>query len=307
MTPSGLKWRGSERLSSLYRSALQNSRYLKFVLASLTTNAAYSDVGEAILENVMVPIGRFAEKNCKRFGFLFIFLVVGMVSFVNYVYFVYMRRIITDFDFFFGLFVNLHMLFNYFNASFRDPGYTSSRSYFSSRNCSKCLFPKPTGSHHCSVCAKCVIQMDHHCPWINNCVGHFNRRYFFNFCLWTTIGCGYFSLVGYPYLRWSEWPSRKIYRRFDSAFYLCLLITLALGALTAYHMLLISKDQTTLQRMRPTKAPSPRSRCFENWLKFYNIRTYAHFFTRFLIPSTHLPIDSGVPENSSHAALLEIV
>ena len=101
MTPSGLKWRGSERLSSLYRSALQNFRYLKFVLASLTANAAYSDVGEAILENVMVPIGRFAgetlleikeenndllkEKYCKRFGFFFIFLVVGMVSFVNYV------------------------------------------------------------------------------------------------------------------------------------------------------------------------------------------------------------------------------
>ncbi|CAG5111161.1 Oidioi.mRNA.OKI2018_I69.chr2.g5495.t1.cds [Oikopleura dioica] len=61
-------------------------------------------------------------------------------------------------------------------------------------------------------------------------VGHFNRRYFFNFCLWTTFGCGYFSLVGYSYLRW---------------------ITLALGALTAYHVLLISRDQTTLQRNAP--------------------------------------------------------
>ncbi|CAG5108733.1 Oidioi.mRNA.OKI2018_I69.chr1.g3928.t1.cds [Oikopleura dioica] len=131
-----------------------------------------------------------------------------------------------------------------FNASFRDPGYTSSRFYFSSRNCSKFISPKPTCSHHCSVCAKCVIQMDHH--WINNYVGNFNRRYFFNFCL-----------------------------------------------------LLISERQTTLQRMHPTKAPSPRSRCFENWLKFYSILTFSPFFTRFLIPSPHLPIDSGVPEHLS--------
>jgi hypothetical protein len=78
-------------------------------------------------------------------------------------------------------------------------------------------------------------------------VGHFNRRYFFNFCLWTTLGCGYFSLTAYPYLRWAEWPSRRIYRRFDSAFWLCTLITLALGALTGYHFILISKDQTTLE------------------------------------------------------------
>lgn len=300
MTPSGLKWKGSERLSEFYQSTRQNCRYAKYVLASLVYNAAYKDCGDAVLENFMVPIGLFAEKYCKRLGFLFIILVVGMVSFVNYVYFVYMHRFLTTFDFFLGIYINLHMLFNYFNASFRDPGFTSFRSYMCSRTCQKCFFPKPTGAHHCSICSKCVVQMDHHCPWINNCVGHFNRRYFFNFCLWTTLGCGYFSLTAYPYLRYAEWPSKRIYRRFDSAFWLCTLITLALGGLTGYHVLLISKDQTTLQRMRPTKAPSPRRRYLKNWRKFYNIRTYAHIFTRFLIPSTHLPFDSGVQDKMCH-------
>lgn len=85
MTSSGLKWRGSERFSEFYKSTLQNCRYAKFVLASLVYNAAYKDCGDAVLENCMVPIGIFAEKYCKRLGFLFIILVVGMVSFVNYV------------------------------------------------------------------------------------------------------------------------------------------------------------------------------------------------------------------------------
>lgn len=30
--------------------------------------------------------------------------------------------------------------------------------------------------------------------WLNNCVGHFNHRYFFSFCLYMTLGCIYCSV-----------------------------------------------------------------------------------------------------------------
>lgn len=48
------------------------------------------------------------------------------------------------------------------------------------RFCRNCLLVKPDRSHHCSICGTCVLKMDHHCPYINNCVGNNNYKFFMN-------------------------------------------------------------------------------------------------------------------------------
>lgn len=76
--------------------------------------------------------------------------------------------------------------------------YGSSEPHPDERMCKKCNFVKPGRTHHCSVCKSCVMKMDHHCPWLANCVGYKNYRYFVCFLIWVTITTSYVALICSP-------------------------------------------------------------------------------------------------------------
>merc|ERR1712157_335571 len=62
---------------------------------------------------------------------------------------------------------------------------------------------KPDRSHYCSMTKRLILKMDHYCPWVANCIGYGNYKFFVLFLFYAvtyclsiaSIGCKPFLLV----------------------------------------------------------------------------------------------------------------
>ncbi|KAM6151222.1 palmitoyltransferase ZDHHC15 isoform 1-T1 [Rhynchocyon petersi] len=118
------------------------------------------------------------------------------------------------------------------------------------RFCERCHLIKPDRCHHCSVCAMCVLKMDHHCPWVNNCIGFSNYKFFLQFLAYSVLYCLYIATTVFSYFikYWrGELPSvRSKFHVLFLLFVACMFLV-SLVILFGYHCWLVSRNKTTLE------------------------------------------------------------
>ncbi|XP_076876433.1 palmitoyltransferase ZDHHC20-A isoform X2 [Brachyhypopomus gauderio] len=121
------------------------------------------------------------------------------------------------------------------------------------RYCDPCQVIKPDRCHHCSTCDQCVLKMDHHCPWVNNCVGFSNYKFFVLFLAYSMLYCVFIaaSVLQYFIKFWTNQlseTSAKFHVLF--LFFVAAMFFISILSLFTYHMWLVAKNRTTIEAFR---------------------------------------------------------
>lgn len=117
------------------------------------------------------------------------------------------------------------------------------------RHCKWCLKYKPDRSHHCRVCNRCILKMDHHCPWVINCIGQGNQKYFFLLILYSSWLCGYVVWTmseSVSEARYKDMPNsnRKI---LVFAWVQAIFFATLMSVFSGFHIYLMLKSSTTIE------------------------------------------------------------
>jgi len=152
-------------------------------------------------------------------------------------------------------------LVSYLRCVFTDPGSvptdvkfnTFERKYENGvetvRECKICNGLKPDRAHHCRTCQTCVLKMDHHCPWVNNCVGYRNYKYFILFLSYTSFLCLYYMACTTPlFFNFSDIQKLTTDQlHVLIVYFVCISFGLGLLCFSIQHIQLTLQNKTTIE------------------------------------------------------------
>ncbi|KAK0045322.1 palmitoyltransferase ZDHHC2-like isoform X1 [Biomphalaria pfeifferi] len=172
------------------------------------------------------------------------------------------------------------------------------------RYCEKCKCVKPDRCHHCSVCSICVLKMDHHCPWVNNCVGFHNYKYFVLFLGYALLYCIYVAVSSLKYFIsfWSGGSATGVGRfHILFLFFVAVMFGISLISLFGYHIFLTVHNRSTLEAFR---APIFQTGADKDG---FSLGSRANFAEVFGDKKSHwfLPIFTSLGDGVSYASRLQ--
>ena len=139
------------------------------------------------------------------------------------------------------------------------------------------------------MCDNCVLKFDHHCPWIGNCVGLRNYRFFLFYVFWQIgVAMFLFGISLWHIIKLAEDMASLANALSHTPGTVVVIVFSGLSVpsvlfLGCYHLRLVTHNVTTNEDIK--SGPSAYSRgCLHNWLDtLFGVRVPSQLLSRELL------------------------